>query len=105
MPHQLLSSVLSSTFLNFHFPSITLFPAPILHTVAAGCRSSLVVDIGWAETIVTAIYEYREVKQTRTSRAMKKTLLQMASMLRQYANQPSMNTVPEDSDEASFQAE
>ena len=105
MPHQLLSSVLSSIFLNFQFPSITLFSAPILHTVAAGCRSSLVVDIGWAETVVTAIYEYREVKQTRTTRATKTILLQMVSMLKQYDNQLAEKTAAEDSDEASVQAD
>lgn len=37
--------------------------------VAAGVRSALVVDLGWAETVVTSVYEFREVKSTRTVRA------------------------------------
>lgn len=43
----------------------------VLTTVAAGLRSGLVVDIGWAETVVTAVYEYREVQCHRSIRAMK----------------------------------
>ena len=105
MPHQLLSSVLSSIFLNFQFPSITLFSTPILHTTAAGCRSSLVVDIGWAETIITALYEYREVKQTRTTRATKKILLQMVRTLAQHDNGSAMKSGAEDTDEASVRAD
>ncbi|KAJ3476494.1 hypothetical protein NLG97_g9112 [Lecanicillium saksenae] len=37
-------------------------------TVAAGVRSALVVDMGWSETVVTSVYEYREVKCTRSIR-------------------------------------
>ena len=82
LPHQLLSSVLSTIFVNFQNPTVTLFSTPVAHTVAAGCRSSLVVDIGWGETTVTAIYEYREVQQRRTTRAMKRVTLEMVKMLR-----------------------
>ncbi|KAL8793871.1 MAG: hypothetical protein Q9195_003597, partial [Heterodermia aff. obscurata] len=89
LPHQLLSSILSTIFVNFQNPSITLFSTPIVHTVAAGCRSSLVVDIGWSETTVTAIYEYREVHQRRTTRAMKRVTLEMAKMLQKHATQQS----------------
>jgi len=45
--------------------------APVLTAVAAGLRSALVVDIGWAETVVTGVYEYREVGSQRSVRAMK----------------------------------
>lgn len=38
---------------------------------AAGTRSALVVDLGWHETTVTAVYEYREVQSWRTTRAGK----------------------------------
>jgi hypothetical protein len=44
---------------------------PTLTTAAAGLRSALVVDIGWAETLVTAVYEYREVQCKRSVRAAK----------------------------------
>ncbi|KXJ96855.1 hypothetical protein Micbo1qcDRAFT_155536, partial [Microdochium bolleyi] len=40
-------------------------------TLAAGTRSALVVDIGWHETTVTAVYEYREVQTSRSDRAGK----------------------------------
>lgn len=85
MPHPLLSSVLSAIFLNFQYPTITLFSTPLINTVAAGCRSGLVVDIGFAETIVTAIYDYREIHQSRTTRGTKRIILDMVKMLRQYA--------------------
>ncbi len=85
IPHQLLSSTISTLFLNFQNPSITLLSNPTLCTVAAGCRSGLVVDIGWSETIVTAICEFREVYERRTTRAMKILTLNMAEVLHGYA--------------------
>ena len=71
MPHPLLSSVLSTLFGRWRIPSITLLPSPAMSTVAAGLRSALVVDIGWAETTATGIYEYREITSRRSTRAMK----------------------------------
>ena len=106
MPHQLLSSILSAIFLNFQYPSITLFSTPIINTAAAGCRSSLVVDIGWAETVVTAIYEYREVYHSRTTRATKRVMLDMLKMLRRYAReQTSDNKEADNLDEATVEAD
>ena len=84
MPHQLLSTVLNTLFINFQPPSITLLSPPILSTVAAGCRSGLVVDIGWRETIITSVYDYREVDQFRTTRAMRMLTLEMAKLLKRY---------------------
>ena len=84
MPHQLLSTVLSTLFNSFQPPSITLLSPPILSTVAAGCRSGLVVDIGWRETIITSVYDYREVAQVRTTRAMRMLTLEMAKLLERY---------------------
>jgi hypothetical protein len=45
--------------------------APVLTAVAAGIRSALIVDIGWAETVVSGIYEYREVQCRRSIRGAK----------------------------------
>ena len=82
MPYQLLNTVLSTLFQNSPSPpSITLLPPPALATAAAGCRSSLMVDIGWRETVITAVYEYREVQQSRTTRAMRLVTLEMAKIL------------------------
>lgn len=84
LPHRLLSSVLSSLFSNFQTPSITLCPSPVLNVTAAGCRAGLVVDIGWAETTMTGIYEYRKVRCARTTRAMKLVTWNMSKLLKGY---------------------
>lgn len=81
MPHPLLSTILNTLFLHFHYPSITLLPTPVGCVIAAGCRAGLVVDIGWNETIITAIYEYREVHHNRTIRGMKLVTREMGKML------------------------
>ena len=85
MPHPLLSTILSTLFNNFLVPSITLLAAPVMAMVAAGLRSSLVVDIGWHETIVTGVYEYREIHQSRTTCAMKLVVREMAKSLQHSA--------------------
>jgi len=88
MPHPLLSVVLSCLFTNFQIPGITLLSAPTLSVVAAGLRSGLVIDIGWHETTATAVYEYREVYQSRTTRAMKLATLRMAMALQRLSGKP-----------------
>jgi actin-related protein len=55
--------------------------APVLTTVAAGLRTALVVDIGWAETVVTSIYEYREVQCRRSIRATKLLAQEMSRVV------------------------
>ncbi|KAJ4405866.1 hypothetical protein N0V91_004975 [Didymella pomorum] len=81
LPHALLSKILDILFKSFHAPSITLMSNPVLSTVAAGLRSALVVDIGWAETLVTAVCEYREVHEKRSLRAGKWLSQEMATVL------------------------
>jgi actin-related protein len=81
MPHPLMSALLQILFSNFQAPSITLLSSPVLSTVAAGLRSALVVDIGWAETIITGVCEYREVHEERTIRAGKLLSEEMAKLL------------------------
>jgi actin-related protein len=70
-PLPLLSTTLDSIFTQFQPPNISLMSAPVLTTVAAGLRSALVVDIGWAETVVTSIYDFREVQCLRSVRGSK----------------------------------
>ena len=84
MPHVLLSAVLGTLFNNFQNPSVTLLNPPTLSTVVAGLRSALVVDVGWRETIVTGIYDYREVSEKRTTRAMRMVTLEMARLLERH---------------------
>ncbi|EFQ98279.1 hypothetical protein MGYG_01312 [Nannizzia gypsea CBS 118893] len=81
VPHPLLASLLSTIFHRWKYPSITLLPTAAMATVSAGLRSSLVVDIGWEETVVTAVYEYREIRSKRSTRAMKMMMYEMGKML------------------------
>ena len=69
MPLPLLSTVLDTAFDRFQTPVASLLSSATMNAVAAGVRSALVIDLGWAETIVTSVYEYREVRNTRTVRA------------------------------------
>ncbi|KAH9878265.1 hypothetical protein J1614_003482 [Plenodomus biglobosus] len=80
-PHALLSTILDVLFTNCQAPSITLISNPVLCTVAAGLRSALVIDIGWAETVVTAVCEFREVVERRTIRAGRMLSEAMAKLL------------------------
>ncbi|KAF2634288.1 actin-like ATPase domain-containing protein [Massarina eburnea CBS 473.64] len=81
MPHPLISTMLDVLFGSFQSPSVTLLSSPVVATVAAGLRSALVVDIGWAETVITAVCEYREVHERRTVRAGKLMSEEMAKVL------------------------
>ncbi|OAL45643.1 actin-like ATPase domain-containing protein [Pyrenochaeta sp. DS3sAY3a] len=81
MPHALMSTLLDVLFTSVQAPTITLMSNPILSTVAAGLRSALVIDIGWAETIVTAVCEYREVQERRSIRASRLLSEEMKRLL------------------------
>ncbi|OAA78330.1 Actin-like protein [Akanthomyces lecanii RCEF 1005] len=74
VPIPLLSSVLDILFTKFQAPLVSLLASPTMTTVAAGVRSALVIDMGWSETVVTSVYEYREVKCTRSIRGGKSLL-------------------------------
>ncbi|KAG8528345.1 uncharacterized protein KY384_007263 [Bacidia gigantensis] len=93
LPHQLLNTILHTLFENFQIPSVTLLSPPIMSTAAAGCRSGLVVDIGWRETIVTSIYDYRKIRQHRTIRGMRLVTSKMAQLLHRAILQDSQNPV------------
>jgi actin-related protein len=81
VPHQLLETVLAALFSRFRYHGIMLLQQPTMCVVAAGLRSGLVVDIGWAETIVTAVCEYRECHYNRSIRAMKLLTQEMGKLL------------------------
>ncbi|KKP02710.1 hypothetical protein THAR02_05163 [Trichoderma harzianum] len=68
VPIPILSTVLDLLFKGFQTPMISLMSSATMSVVAAGIRSGLVIDMGWAETVVTSVYEYREVKCTRSIR-------------------------------------
>lgn len=92
MPHPLLSVVLETLFDRWRFPSITLLPSAAMVAAAAGVRAALVVDIGWAETTVTAIYEYRDIASKRSTRAMKTLMQHMGQMLSHLDNSTQEDT-------------
>ena len=96
LPHPLLSALLSTMFNNFQNPSITLLSAPSMAIMGAGLRSGLVVDIGWSETIITGVCEYRETLHRRTTRAMRLVTLEMAKLLQQEQKKQGHSKVPRD---------
>ncbi|KAI1753133.1 actin-domain-containing protein [Xylaria castorea] len=71
LPIPLLSTTLDILFHQFQAPIVSLLSLPVMAAFAAGTRSALVIDLGWHETTVTAVYEYREVHSWRTVRAGK----------------------------------
>ncbi|KAK4239198.1 hypothetical protein C8A03DRAFT_32750 [Achaetomium macrosporum] len=68
LPIPLLSAALDSIFSRFQPPTVSLLSSSLALTVGAGVRSALVVDLGWSETVVTSVYEYREVGSSRSIR-------------------------------------
>ncbi len=81
VPHPVLSAVLTLLFERWKYSTITLLPAPTMAIAGAGLRSGLVVDIGWEETVITAIYEYREVRVRRSVRAVKALTVKIGALL------------------------
>ncbi|KAL4870923.1 hypothetical protein BDV12DRAFT_164919 [Aspergillus spectabilis] len=97
IPHPLLSSVLTTLFSRWKIPSISLLTSTAMATTAAGLRSALVVDIGWGETIVSGLYEYREVATKRSTRAMKSLIQETGRMISRLSGQtPSGDTISAD---------
>ncbi|KAF7533242.1 hypothetical protein G7Z17_g13543 [Cylindrodendrum hubeiense] len=101
VPVPLLTAVLDTMFNRFQSPTISLMASSVTAAVSAGVRSALVIDLGWAETVVTSVYEYREVKCTRSVRggrllldALYKTL---HSLLRE--NNPDSDSDDDDDDD------
>lgn len=81
LPIPLVSATIDTLFGRFLAPSVALLSAPVAAAAAAGLRCALVVDLGWAETTVTSVYEYREVACTRTVRAGRMLVRQVHDLL------------------------
>lgn len=62
-------------------PSVALLTNPTMCCVSAGLRNALVIDIGWEETVATAVGEYKEVAQRRTIRAAKMLTREMGNAI------------------------
>jgi Actin len=82
VPVPVISSILMTLFERWRYSTVTLLPAPTMCVVSAGVRSALVVDCGWEETVVTPVYEYRELAALRSTRGMKMLTLKMGKMLK-----------------------
>ena len=87
VPLPVVSSVLTTLFERWKYPTITLLPAPTMCAVAAGVRSALVVDVGWEETVMTPIFEYREMATWRTTRGMRMLVSRMEEKLQALAKE------------------
>jgi hypothetical protein len=62
-------------------PTITLLTTPVLSCLSAGLRSALVVEVGWEETVVTAVGEHKIVAERRTVKGAKLLAKEVASLL------------------------
>ncbi|KAL2265159.1 hypothetical protein VTJ83DRAFT_6259 [Remersonia thermophila] len=87
LPVPLLSAALDSVFTRFQPPTISLLSSPLALAVGAGVRSALVVDLGWNETVVTSIYEYREVATRRSIRGGRMLVEQTHNLLAKHLPQ------------------
>ncbi|KAL8346239.1 hypothetical protein RB598_000237 [Gaeumannomyces tritici] len=99
MPVPLLSATLDTVFSRFLAPIISLLSSPVSTAFVGGVRSALVVDVGWHEAVVTAVYEYREVACTRSVRAGKALVHETHGLLaRAVAAQDGSGDSTDDSD-------
>lgn len=80
-------------------PTVTILTAPLLACVGAGLRNALVVDIGWKETVVTAVGEYKEVSQRRSVRAGKILSMETARLLEEEVKNQSHVNESDNNDE------
>ena len=81
-PTPLLEIVLKVLFGHYtQPPSISLITQPIMCCISAGLRDGIVIDIGWEETTVTAVGEYKEVAQRRSVRAGKALTREMGNII------------------------
>jgi actin-related protein len=82
VPTPILEVVLRVLFQHYaQPPTITLLTTPVLSCVSAGLRSALVVEVGWEETVVTAVGEHKIVAERRSVRGGKLLAREMASGL------------------------
>ncbi|CAK3742076.1 Hypothetical predicted protein [Lecanosticta acicola] len=84
LPTPLVETALRVLFGHFtQPPSISLLTHPAMCCIASGLRHALVIDIGWEETVVTAVGEYKEVAQRRSIRAGRRLTREMGNVLEQ----------------------
>lgn len=84
IPRELLGKVVGRLFERFAVPSVQLCSSPVLCAAAAGVRCAIVVDVGWRESVVTGVAEFREVGEMRTTRGMRRVQVEMAWLLQRW---------------------
>ena len=94
----MLSTTLDTLFGRFAPPTISLLSVPIALAVGAGVRSALIIDLGWTETVVTGIYEYREVHTSTSIRGGRMLTEQTHKFLAARLGQSQENTSPDSTD-------
>jgi actin len=81
LPRPLLELAIASLFNVLQCPTVTVLPSNIMAVVSSGLRSGLVIDIGWSETNVSAVFEHREVSQRTSTRASRLMVQEYDKML------------------------
>lgn len=81
IPLPLLSTVLDTLFDRFQAPTVTLTSSAVMAAIGAGVRTAVVVNLGWAETVVSSVCEYREVRHTTSVRGAKLLVQEVHDML------------------------
>jgi len=99
-PTPLLEIALKVSFNHYPQPStVTILTAPLLACIGAGLRNALVVDVGWEESVVTAVGEYKEVLQKRSVRAGRMLTRDIARILRKEVHNQSQDSRSSDNDD------
>lgn len=81
LPRELLQRVLRVLFEVFVVPAVTVLGRGVASCVAAGMRSGLVCHVGWRESVVSAVYEYRVVREGRSERGYRGVVQRMGKMV------------------------
>ena len=99
LPTPLLEVMLKVLFTHYtQPPAISILTTPILSCVSAGLRDALVVELGWEETTVTAVGEYKSISQRRSTRAGKalvqKVRTQLSGMIGEEGHESEVVSIP-----------
>lgn len=86
-------------FNRFQSPIVSLLSSATMATVGAGLRSALVVDLGWQETVVTSVYEYREVRSTRSVRGGRHLVSSLHNIIKEAVREKGITPREDDEDE------
>ena len=81
LPRELVAKVLRVLFEGFAVPGVTVLGRGVASCVGAGVRSGMICQIGWRECVVSAVYEYRVVREGRSERGYRGVVQGMGKMV------------------------